>query len=236
VINVWSPFSSKKDEKQKANTAVPRNETSSSTAKLNDAVLMRNKGITYSEEENYKEAMKWYKKAAELNDSEAMRLIGCLYQGGNGVEIDYGVAYSWYKKAAALDNSDAMINAGLIHEWGDDNGPDYEGAMSWYLSSAANDNPRGMYFMGYLYEREGKKGEGDYKEAMSWYKMASERGNTESMLRMGYIYHYGVNGEIERDHEKSEYWYRKAAELGNEMAIKIVKNENWDIVLSMFGM
>lgn len=51
---------------------------------------------------NYAEAMKWYRKAAELGDAEAMAEIGSLYELGRGVEKDYLEAMAWYRRAMDL--------------------------------------------------------------------------------------------------------------------------------------
>ena len=48
--------------------------------------------------------MRWYKKAADLNDTLAMYSIGMLYEYGNGVEKDDAQARVWLRKAAALDD------------------------------------------------------------------------------------------------------------------------------------
>ena len=56
---------------------------------------------------NQEEAVKWYKKAAELGDANAAICLGSCYEDGEGVEKNYEEAVKWYKKAVELDNTNA---------------------------------------------------------------------------------------------------------------------------------
>ena len=61
--------------------------------------------------------LEWYKKSAALGNSEAMRIIGYLYEHGEGVPQDYKKAVEWYEKAVALKNTYALNNlAGMYRE------------------------------------------------------------------------------------------------------------------------
>lgn len=55
-------------------------------------------------EQNYEEAVKWYKKAAELDESDAMTcsVLGECYYGGFGVAKDLTQAKYWYTKGKML--------------------------------------------------------------------------------------------------------------------------------------
>lgn len=59
-------------------------------------------------EKDSKEAIKWYKVAADFNDADAMFEIGSIYEvGGPNVTVNKPEAIKWYKKAAVLGNDDA---------------------------------------------------------------------------------------------------------------------------------
>ena len=49
---------------------------------------------------NYAEAIKWYRKAAEQGYAIAQNNLGDCYYYGNGVERDCVEAIKWYRKAA----------------------------------------------------------------------------------------------------------------------------------------
>ncbi len=61
-------------------------------------------------EKDYYEAVKWYRKAAEQDFTDAQNVLGLLYENGAGVEEDYYKAVDWYKKAAAKGNNNAKDN------------------------------------------------------------------------------------------------------------------------------
>ncbi len=59
-------------------------------------------------EKDSKEAIKWYKVAADFNDADAMFEIGTIYEvGGPNVTANKSEAIKWYKKAVSLGNEDA---------------------------------------------------------------------------------------------------------------------------------
>jgi TPR repeat protein len=45
--------------------------------------------------QDYKEALKWYRMAAEQGDTEAQYNLGVMYYDGKGVIVDYVEAYKW---------------------------------------------------------------------------------------------------------------------------------------------
>jgi TPR repeat protein len=77
---------------------------------------------------NLEEAEDWYRKAADLGDSDAAFNLGnLLHEAGNLEEAE-----DWYRKAADLGDSDAAFNLGnLLHEAGN-----LEEAEDWYRKAA----------------------------------------------------------------------------------------------------
>jgi len=51
--------------------------------------------------QDYKEAVKWYRKAAEQGHAYAQSNLGGMYYNGEGVVRDYETAYAWFNIAAA---------------------------------------------------------------------------------------------------------------------------------------
>ena len=66
-----------------------------------------NLGVMYENGEgvpmNYDEAMKWYRKAAELGNKDAPNNIGTMYMTGFGVLRDFVKAYMWFSIAGKGD-------------------------------------------------------------------------------------------------------------------------------------
>jgi len=51
--------------------------------------------------QDYAEAMRWYRKAADQGNAGAQNNIGTLYDNGQGVRQDLPQARAWMQKAAA---------------------------------------------------------------------------------------------------------------------------------------
>ena len=52
--------------------------------------------------QDYTEAMKWFRKAAEHGVAEAQFSLGALHLRGDGVPQDYAKAVKWWRKAWML--------------------------------------------------------------------------------------------------------------------------------------
>jgi len=137
---------------------------------------MNSIGEMYYREQNYKEAMYWYKKASDKGNSTSMSNIGFMYYKGKGVEQDYKKAMEWYSKASQAGNFTAMGNIGFMYYNGQGVKQDYEKAMYWYKKSYKEGNSGVMRNIGSMYY-EGKGVIKDYRKAMQCYKKASQIDN-----------------------------------------------------------
>jgi len=66
-----------------------------------------NLGSIYFRDDNFKEAFKFFKKAAELGDERAMFYLAWMYENGAGVERDFQKAKYFYKLSAIKGNKKA---------------------------------------------------------------------------------------------------------------------------------
>ena len=58
-------------------------------------------------EQDYEEAVKWYRKSAEQGNSRGQYNLGYMYEFGKGVTKDYEEAIKWYRKAAEQNYTEA---------------------------------------------------------------------------------------------------------------------------------
>lgn len=58
--------------------------------------------------QDYFEAVRWFRKAAEQGNADAQYYLGCCFEHGKGVPQDYSEAVRWYQTAAAQGNVDAI--------------------------------------------------------------------------------------------------------------------------------
>lgn len=86
---------------------------------------------------NYKEAVEWYRKAAEQGYSIAQHNMGTAYLEGVGVSKDYIQAAEWYRKAADGGHYKAQNRLGVMYEYGVGVSQDYVQAHMWYKLALA---------------------------------------------------------------------------------------------------
>ena len=132
---------------------------------------------------DYVEAMRWFRKAADLGNANAMENIGVLYRTGQGVVRDDAEALRWWRKAADLGDANAMNQIGGAYRDGRGIGRDYIEAMRWFRSSAERGNMHAMTAIGFLYQH-GLGVNLDYVEAIHWYRKAAALGDVRARQRL----------------------------------------------------
>jgi TPR repeat protein len=95
------------------------------------------KGHSYFVSDNYVEAVKWYRKAAERNNADAQNALGICYNYGDGVPQDYAEALRWYRSAAEQGHARAQNNLGnFYYQHGLGLEKDFAEAVKWYRKAA----------------------------------------------------------------------------------------------------
>ena len=82
-----------------------------SAAEQGDANAQYNLGVYYYNgegvDQNYAEAVKWFRLAAEQGFATAQVILGSCYYNGEGVAYDYTEAVKWVRKAAEQGDAEA---------------------------------------------------------------------------------------------------------------------------------
>ena len=133
--------------------------------------------------QNYAEALKWWRKAAEQGDTKAQYNLGLMYEEGKGVVRDYAEAVKWYRKAAEQGNLGAQHNLGLMSYYGKGVPQDYAEALRWWHKEAEQGDAKAQYNLGLMYQ-EGKGVAQDYAEAGKWYYKSAQQGNAEAQTAL----------------------------------------------------
>ena len=119
---------------------------------------------------NYAEALKWYRRGAELEDVSSQTHLAEMYLEGWGVRRDLREALRWYMPSAGSGYALSEYKVGLVYQQGDSNVPrDMRAAVEWFNKAAARGFARAQNDLGALYE----KGDGvrrDDREAARWYR------------------------------------------------------------------
>ena len=108
---------------------------------------------------NYKKAVTFYVKAAELGNPEAAYNLGVLYFQGRGVPQNYEKSFAWYFKASKKGFAPAQNNLGFLYQKGMGTEQSNTNAYGWYSISAANGSRAGFknrdILLAQLLEEEG---------------------------------------------------------------------------------
>lgn len=180
-----------------------------------DAEVYFDKGYQFEKDDNYEEAAKWYKKAAELGHAYAQASLGDAYSQGEGVPEDKPEAVKWYKKAAEQGLDYAQFCLGSAYSAGEGVPEDKKEAAKWYKKSAEQGFKMSQYFLGFAYYR----GEGvpeDKAESIKWHREAADQGLDESQYFMGWAYENGEGVSV--NNQEALKWYKLAAAQDNKDA------------------
>ena len=100
-----------------------------------------------------KQALKWYRKAAEQGYVFAQFNLGVMYDNGEGVLEDDKEAVKWYRKAAEQRYAKAQLKFGLMYAKGEGVLQDYVTAYAWANISAANGSKTAPKFKSEVLEK-----------------------------------------------------------------------------------
>ena len=134
-------------------------------------------------------ALYWMRKAADLENADAMYSLGKCYDDGHGVEEDETKANEWYERAVAR----------------------YRVLAESERDSEASE---AMCHLGYLYAR-GEGVDQDQTKMVEWLERASEFGRAIASDTLGHCYNYGIG--VEKNAPKAVELYIQALELDEDI-------------------
>ena len=91
--------------------------------------------------QNYEEATKWFRLAADQGLDRAQFELGTAYEDGRGVPQSYADAEQWFRLAAGQGLDLAQVALGSIYSSGRGVPQNYDEAAKWYRR-AADQGPR----------------------------------------------------------------------------------------------
>jgi len=150
-------------------------------------------------------------KEAESGNATSQRILGTMYDKGNGVTQDPAQAVSWYRRAAATDVESKYLLSKMI-EVGRGTARNEEEANALLREAAAGGLLKAQQTLAFRLETGAgvKKNEA---EAVLWYRRAAERGDGGSMEKLAEFLAKG-RGTPKNETEALD-WYQKAAEKGS---------------------
>jgi len=168
-------------------------------------------GVGYLYEEalgvplDYKEAIHWYRLAAESGHASSQLNLGIIYMvDHDGMPHDLNRSADWFRMAADQGNPKAQYYLGKMYYRGEGLPENYELAFEWLSKAAEQKDPMALNHLGILYLR-GKGVEQDAERAFELILSAAEMGNKSALLNVTTQYIRG-NG-TEQDFVEALKWY-----------------------------
>jgi TPR repeat protein len=143
------------------------------------------------------EALRWYRKAAELDDDRAIGLVSMKAMLGVGVAKDSAEAKALTK--AMNDRMGKRYSARAA-------------PVNTLESLAEKGDVQAQHNVAFQFEQQKK-----YDEAIKWYMRAAEQGSSISQMNLAQMYEKGMG--VKQDFAEAKKWYRKSMESGSGEAL-----------------
>ena len=100
---------------------------------------------------DYKKAFSILSPLAKEGDSEAQKMLGIMYDYGQGVAQDFKEAEKWYRLLAEQGNALAQARLGMAYHFGKGVPQDFKEAVKWYWLSAKQGNTKAQTELGLIF-------------------------------------------------------------------------------------
>lgn len=142
--------------------------------------------------------LRWYEKAANLGNIEAIEGLGLIYQFDSIVQYDQAKSMHWLSMA-----------------------------IKYYVRSAAHNSVPAMLKIGKYYA-DGLGVERDLDTAYKWYRRAADRGSIKAMMSIADLYENDGDYSFSIDIPLARKWLEKADRLGSTLAaIELRRLSTW---------
>ncbi len=146
----------------------------------------------------------WFEQAAEQGNAYAQKMLGDLYEQGNGVQKNLTLAADWREKAANRGNIQAQLKLGKMYLYGTGVARDPTKAAHWLNRAAIEGDSEAQY----LYAKMFQTGYGvaqNKESADNWLAKSAAQGYTDAIRLVHFMQDMGFQLE--------ETFYRRPAEL-----------------------
>lgn len=133
-------------------------------------------------EQDYKEALKYYKDISDAKGIISYR-IGWINYNGLGVQKNIDEAFNYFKQSAEKGDNAGQLMLGQAYLCGEGTNIDDNKAIYWYEKASLSGNALAQYKLGIIYcygEENGIKIKKDVKYAMQLLKKAADAGIEEA--------------------------------------------------------
>lgn len=173
------------------------------------------RGLRAYAREEYVEAVRLFRLAANQGDAGAQVMLGIMYRDGQGVTQGFVEAVRWFGLAAEQGNATGQNRLGMMYSnsWGV--AQDDVEAARWFRLAAEQGDALAQFNLGFSYT-QGRGVTQNYAEAIRWYRLAADQSLAAAQLSLGSLY---ANGQgTPQNYTEAIRWFRLAAEQGDSEA------------------
>jgi TPR repeat protein len=167
------------------------------------AVDINNKANKLFADENYVDAVKWYRLAAEQGYSLAQYALGRCYDSGHGVKENDSEAVKWYTLAAEQGYDVAQRVLGYCYKYGSGVKKDKAEAIKWATRAAEQGSSIAQSDLAHYYYVNR-----NYVKAVKWFRLAAEQDSVFAQYYLGLCYEKGRG--VDKNIEEAVKWYKLA--------------------------
>lgn len=161
--------------------------------------------------QDYKEAMKWFRKAAEQGYADAQAVLGLMYVIGQGVPQDYKEAIKWCRKAVEQGNANAQFTLGNMYLNGEAVAQDYKEAVKLFSKAAEQGEVSAQLNLGIMYF-SGRGVPQDYVESYAWLNISAAQGSENASKSRDIVAEQLSLEALAKAQELSKEYYKKYVE------------------------
>jgi TPR repeat protein len=159
--------------------------------------------------QDYAQAARQYRRAAEKGYIPAQYNLAYLYENGLGVEKNPEEAVCWYRRAAEKGDAESQVNLGALYSTGTGVAQSDTEAARLYALAAEQGDLRGLSNLGSLY-LQGRGVKHDVKQAFVLFEKAAKEGYAVAQNNLALLY---ANGQgVARNYEEAYAWLTVASD------------------------
>lgn len=161
--------------------------------------------------QNFEEAAKWFRRAANHGNHEAQYRLGVCYANGQGVEKSPEEAFAWIRRAADAGHAEAQNALGLLYTNGSGVKQDLQEASRLFRLASNSGYIEARKNLALCYAN-GQGVKQDWDEAILLFRSAADAGNADAQYNLGVCH---VNGSgVERDLPEGIKWLKLSIQNG----------------------
>lgn len=160
---------------------------------------------------DYKKALAILKPLAESGDPNSQKIMGIMFDYGQGVDKDPQQALYWYKLSARQGDPAVQYQVGAKYFRGDGVKQDYDEAVKWWEMAAQGGQVDAQFNLGLMFYR-GLSVEQNNRRAAELFQKAAEQGHSYAQYSLAVMYSFGQG--VEKNYDTAFQWFKKSAGQG----------------------